>query len=35
LNIPALIRHEFDTTKKIFTNPSKQQTEDYVAERFG
>ena len=26
---------EFDTTKKIFTNPSKQQTEDYVTGRFG
>lgn len=26
---------EFDTTKKIFTNPAKQQTEDYVTGRFG
>lgn len=26
---------EFDTTKKIFTNPSNQQTEDYVTGRFG
>jgi phosphate transport system ATP-binding protein len=26
---------EFDSTKKIFTNPSKQQTEDYVTGRFG
>jgi phosphate transport system ATP-binding protein len=26
---------EFDTTAKIFTNPSKKQTEDYVTGRFG
>ena len=26
---------EFNTTKHIFTNPSKQQTEDYVTGRFG
>jgi phosphate transport system ATP-binding protein len=26
---------EFNTTKKIFTNPAKQQTEDYVTGRFG
>jgi phosphate transport system ATP-binding protein len=26
---------EFDTTKKIFTSPSKKQTEDYVTGRFG
>jgi phosphate transport system ATP-binding protein len=26
---------EFDTTKRIFTNPAKQQTEDYVTGRFG
>jgi phosphate transport system ATP-binding protein len=26
---------EFDTTGKIFTNPSKKQTEDYVTGRFG
>ena len=26
---------EFGTTKKIFTNPGKQQTEDYVTGRFG
>ncbi len=26
---------EFDTTKKIFTNPAKKQTEDYVTGRFG
>ncbi len=26
---------EFDRTKKIFTNPSKKQTEDYVTGRFG
>ena len=26
---------EFDATKKIFTNPAKQQTEDYVTGRFG
>ncbi len=26
---------EFDHTKKIFTNPSQQQTEDYVTGRFG
>lgn len=26
---------EFDATKKIFTNPSKKQTEDYVTGRFG
>jgi len=26
---------EFDLTEKIFTNPSKQQTEDYITGRFG
>ena len=26
---------EFDTTAKIFTNPAKKQTEDYVTGRFG
>ncbi len=26
---------EFDRTEKIFTNPSKQQTEDYISGRFG
>ena len=26
---------EFDTTDKIFTNPAKKQTEDYVTGRFG
>ncbi len=26
---------EFDSTKKIFTNPSKQQTENYITGRFG
>ncbi len=26
---------EFDTTTKIFTNPTKKQTEDYVTGRFG
>ena len=26
---------EFDLTNKIFTNPSKKQTEDYVTGRFG
>ncbi len=26
---------EFDTTRKIFTNPAKKQTEDYVTGRFG
>ena len=26
---------EFDTTTRIFTNPSKRQTEDYVTGRFG
>jgi phosphate transport system ATP-binding protein len=26
---------EFDTTAKIFTSPSKKQTEDYVTGRFG
>ena len=26
---------EYDTTSKIFTNPSKKQTEDYVTGRFG
>lgn len=26
---------EFDSTNKIFTNPSKKQTEDYVTGRFG
>ncbi len=27
--------HEFDTTEKIFTNPSKKETEDYIRGRFG
>jgi phosphate transport system ATP-binding protein len=26
---------EFDKTRKIFTNPSKKETEDYVTGRFG
>ncbi len=26
---------EFDATTKIFTNPAKKQTEDYVTGRFG
>ena len=26
---------EYDATRKIFTNPSKKQTEDYVTGRFG
>jgi phosphate transport system ATP-binding protein len=26
---------EFDKTKKIFTNPNKKQTEDYITGRFG
>jgi phosphate transport system ATP-binding protein len=26
---------EFDITKKIFTNPAKKQTEDYISGRFG
>ena len=26
---------EFDSTRKIFTNPAKRQTEDYVTGRFG
>jgi phosphate transport system ATP-binding protein len=26
---------EFDKTKKIFTNPEKKQTEDYITGRFG
>ena len=26
---------EFDTTKKIFTNPEDQRTEDYITGRFG
>jgi phosphate transport system ATP-binding protein len=26
---------EFDDTKKIFTNPSKKQTEEYITGRFG
>lgn len=26
---------EYDKTKKIFTNPSKKQTEDYISGRFG
>jgi phosphate transport system ATP-binding protein len=26
---------EFDNTAKIFTNPAKKQTEDYVTGRFG
>jgi phosphate transport system ATP-binding protein len=26
---------EYDTTKKIFTNPANKKTEDYVTGRFG
>jgi phosphate transport system ATP-binding protein len=26
---------EYDSTRKIFTNPAKKQTEDYVTGRFG
>ena len=26
---------EFDVTKKIFTNPDKRHTEDYITGRFG
>ena len=26
---------EFDSTRKLFTNPAKKQTEDYVTGRFG
>ena len=26
---------EYDNTNKIFTNPSKRQTEDYITGRFG
>ena len=26
---------EFDATTKIFTNPARKQTEDYVTGRFG
>ena len=26
---------EYDTTNKIFTNPAKKQTEDYITGRFG
>ncbi|CAG0999819.1 partial Phosphate import ATP-binding protein PstB, partial [Anaerolineae bacterium] len=26
---------EYNDTKKIFTNPDKQQTEDYITGRFG
>jgi phosphate transport system ATP-binding protein len=26
---------EFDNTRKIFTNPSKKQTEEYITGRFG
>jgi phosphate transport system ATP-binding protein len=26
---------EYDKTRKIFTNPSKKETEDYVTGRFG
>ena len=26
---------EYDTTHKVFTNPAKKQTEDYVTGRFG
>ena len=26
---------EFDSTQKIFTNPSQNQTEDYITGRFG
>ena len=26
---------EFDETRKIFTNPTKKQTEEYITGRFG
>jgi phosphate transport system ATP-binding protein len=26
---------EFDTTSKMFTTPSKRQTQDYITGRFG
>jgi phosphate transport system ATP-binding protein len=26
---------EYDTTEKVFTNPSDKRTEDYVTGRFG
>jgi phosphate transport system ATP-binding protein len=26
---------EFDLTRRIFTNPEKKQTEDYITGRFG
>jgi phosphate transport system ATP-binding protein len=26
---------EYDTTSKIFSNPTKKQTEDYITGRFG
>jgi len=26
---------EFDATRRLFTNPAKKQTEDYVTGRFG
>ena len=26
---------EFDDTKKIFTNPERKQTEDYITGRYG
>ena len=26
---------EFDSTRKIFTNPSDKRTEDYITGRFG
>lgn len=29
------VLHEFDRTEKIFTNPSKKETEDYIRGRFG
>jgi phosphate transport system ATP-binding protein len=29
------VLHEFDATEKIFTNPSKKETEDYIRGRFG
>ena len=31
--MPGLV--EFDATPRIFTNPSRKQTEDYVTGRFG
>jgi hypothetical protein len=35
LGVPRELVVEYDTTEKIFTNPSDKRTEDYVTGRFG